>query len=186
MKIRFETTIEDVIAFQRFHYANSPAWRRQVWTQSLLLPVVLVVFLALIVLSIVLATRDDPGPNLLWVVPLFAFGIPFLVISIGWVFFIRWFLNRALGRNTRKFLAEGSNRIMFGWREMELVDGRLFVNTELVQTNLDLRAIEKIVSNGDYTFVYIASMSAYMIPMDYPDEEFREFVAELREAWDNR
>jgi hypothetical protein len=76
---------------------------------------------------------------------------------------------------------------LLGWREMELVNNRLFVNTELLQSNLDLRAFEKIVSNGDYPFVYIASVSAYIIPMDgYAEEEFREFVADLREAWENR
>ena len=48
------------------------------------------------------------------------------------------------------------------------------------------RAIEKIVGDGNYTFVYIASVSAYMIPMNrYPEDEYGEFVAELREAWDD-
>ena len=40
VRIRFETTIDDVIAFQCYHSANSPAWRRQVWTQSLLGPAI--------------------------------------------------------------------------------------------------------------------------------------------------
>ena len=52
---------------------------------------------------------------------------------------------------------------------------------------LDVRAIDKIVSDGDYTFVYIASIQAYVIPMNlYPEEEYRAFVAELREAWEHR
>jgi hypothetical protein len=87
----------------------------------------------------------------------------------------------------RKFLAEGSNRTLVGWREMELVNGRLVVKTELFETVMDLRAIYKIVANDEFTFLYYSSITAYLIPMNlYPEDEYREFVAELREAWDNR
>ena len=43
------------------------------------------------------------------------------------------------------------------------------------------------MGNDNYTYVYIGSTSAYMIPMNlYPEDDYREFVDELREAWDNR
>jgi hypothetical protein len=186
VKIRFETTIDDVIAFNRFHFAHSPAWRKQVWKQTLMVPATL---LALFVLFHLIAGN---GPEHFHAMLRFGWleltiAIFFLSVSILWAIYVRWFLNWSLGRNTRKFLAEGSNRVMFGWREMELVNGRLILNTELIQSSLDLRASEKIVSHGEYTYVYIAAASAYIIPMSlYPEEEYREFVAELREAWDNR
>jgi hypothetical protein len=185
MKIRFETTINDVIAFNRFHYSNSPAWRKQIWVQSLLVPVILAAVLAMVVVTI--ANGDAGFDPLVLLVMSVCFGTTWLAGSISWVFLIRWSLNRALVRNARKFLAEGSNRTMYGWREMEIVDGRLVLRTELLDMRMDLRAIEKIVSNDEYTFIYTASVSAYLIPMHvYPEEEHREFVAELREAWENR
>jgi hypothetical protein len=184
VKIRFKSTIEDVIAFNRFHYTHSPTWRRQVWTHTLVLPAVLAVLFAMFILVMSEARADD---DIAFTAFAFCLGSTFLALSLGWVFFIRWYLNWALARNTRKFLAEGSTRILFGWRDMELANGRLIVNTELVNTDLDLRAIQKIVTDGTYTFVYIASVVAYMIPMDlYPEDEFRAFVDELREAWENR
>jgi hypothetical protein len=70
---------------------------------------------------------------------------------------------------------------------MELVNHRLVTETKWIFTRMDLRAIEKIVTDGDYTFVYIASIQAFIIPMNlYPEEEYREFVAELRDAWERR
>lgn len=179
MKIRFETTIDDVIAFNRFHFANSPTWRRQVWGQMLIIPGILLLLLLLGYWNLDPAADHD----------FFAlfFGIPVALLSAGWAVGIRWYMSYSLERNTRKFLAEGRNRIMFGWREMELVNNRLILKTELVDSSLDLRAVEKIVSDGDYTYVYIASISAYLIPMTlYPEDEYREFVDELREAWENR
>ena len=186
MRIRFETTIDDVIAFNRFHFANSPAWRRQVWTQTLLVPAILVVFYLLFHLATVGAVEDFE--DILQFGCFDGFLAVFLAAaSIAWAFFIRWHMNSSLERNTRRFLAEGSNRVIFGWRELELVNNRLLLKTELIKSSLDLRAIEKIVGNDRYTYVYIAAAQAYLIPMDlYPEDESREFVAELREAWENR
>lgn len=179
MKIRFETTIDDIIAFHRFHYANSPVWRRQVWTQMFILPAIL-----FLILFLGWWNLDPLADHDLF---LLIFGVLLILFSIGWAIGIRWFLYSSLARNARKFLGEGRNRIMFGWREMEMVDGRLHLKTELIESSLDLRAIEKIVTDGHYTYVYIASVSAYMIPMHvYPEENFREFVEELMEAWENR
>jgi len=189
VKIRFETTIDDVIAFNRFHFAHSRTWRRQVWTQCLIGPAIFVGLFLLIWMTRqipdgVAAGQMPPDEDLGF---FYLLGAVIAIASIIWVVVLRWYMNWTLGRNTRKFLAEGSNRVMFGWREMELVDNRLVLKTELVHSSLDLRAIEKIVGNEQYTYVYIAAAQAYMIPMDlYPEDEYRQFVAELREAWENR
>ena len=179
MKIRFETKIDNIIAFNRFHFANSPAWRRQLWTQTLLMPVVAgVLFLFAFV---VLNPIDDADLFLRFL------GIFLLLLSIGWVFFIRRHLNGSLERNTRKYLSEGSNDSILGWREMELVNNRLIVNLKLIDSSYDLRAIERIVGDDQYTFVYIGAVQAFIIPMQlYPEDEYRQFVAELSEAWENR
>ena len=36
------------------------------------------------------------------------FGIPYMVMSIMWACFIRWYMYFALARNVRRFFAEGS------------------------------------------------------------------------------
>ena len=184
MRIRFETTLEDMVAFNRFHYANSPAWRRQLWMQLLAVPGTLV--LVLVLLGVAFLVSNGPPEPVACIVTAFCVGFPCLVLSAGWPFYIRWQASRNLVRNVRRLLAEGSNRTMYGWRELELRDGRLYMHTELLESSLDLRAIEKIVGNDEYTFVYFGSVAAYVIPMDcYPEEEFRAFVAELRDAWEN-
>jgi hypothetical protein len=184
MRIRFETTIDDVVAFNRYHLAHSPAWRRQVWKQMLTVPAILAcLFLfAWYNNERVGDMPPDQVPTLYW-----SLGIAFVVLSVIWAGFIRWYLSWSVARNTRRFLAEGANRVSFGWREMELANNRLIVETELTHMSLDLRAVEKIVGDDQYTFVYTGASQAYYIPMNlYPEEEYRQFVAELREAWDNR
>src|SRR5687767_8278328 len=110
-----------------------------------------------------------------------------LVVATSCYFVVPYWWTRNLMNATRRLLAEGSNRTLTGWRELEIVDHRLIMVTELIRSSVDLRAIDRIVGNDQYTFVYISSTAAYIIPMQlYPEHEYREFVAELREAWENR
>ena len=184
VKIRFETTIEDIVAFNRFHCENSPMWRRQRFICSLLLPLTLTVVIEIVFLVNFNKFADDP-----LVVALLGMGTLFLcgLIGVPGFFFMRSRMSASVVANVRKLLAEGTNRGIIGWRDLELVNNRLIVKLELVESSYDLRAIEKVVSNDEFTFVYVSSVQAFMIPRTlYPEEEYREFVAELLDAWDNR
>lgn len=184
MKIRFETIIDDYVAFNCFHMQNSPTWRRQRLMSSAIAPVLVALGLGMLFFN----ALAEQGHNLpVAIVLIVLFVLLNCAISIPAFFLTRWMTMNAVTKNTRKLLAEGGNRTMLGWRAMELVDGRLVVKTDLIHSSLDLRAIQKIASDDEYTFVYISSIQAYVIPMNaYPDEPFKEFIAELREAWDER
>jgi hypothetical protein len=181
VRIRFETTMDDLIAFNRFHFENSPAFRRQRMVYALLVPGI---FALLALIALAAWWHADTEKLVAFAIGALIVGVP---ASVGWIFFARWWWMVQVMRNVQKMYSEGSNRIALGWREMELVGNRLKLRTEFLDNSLDLRAIDKIVGNEDYTFVYISSNQAYLIPMNlYPEEEYREFVAELREAWENR
>lgn len=184
VKIRFETTIDDIVAFNRFHCENSPTWRRQRFVQYLIVPGIIGILSLCVFFSVFEQLARNPA-----VLVGFAIGtlLLFSIFSISWVIFVRWQAAANVVSMVRKLLAEGSNRTILGWREIALVGNRLLVNSELIQASYDLRAIEKIVGNDEYTFVYYSSIQAFVIPMNlYPEEEYREFVVELRRAWENR
>ena len=184
MKIRFETTIEHLVAFNRYHHANSPTTRQQRRLVALLFPGI-VILLALARTWYDL--NSDIGDPFIFVGDWVAIWTFAFVFSVSWIVFAQWNFPRTLEKNVRKMLAEGNNQTVLGWRELELVKNRLIVDTKWMHIRLDLRAIDKIVTDGDYTFAYIASVQAYVIPMNlYPEEEYRAFVAELRDAWDHR
>src|SRR5580765_7871045 len=95
VKIRFETTIDDVIAFNRFHFAHSPAWRRQVWTQCLILPGL---FGAMLLFGW-WSSHDQAA----WPLQeegdtafLYFLAAVYAVCSIAWIVFIRWYMNSSL------------------------------------------------------------------------------------------
>ncbi len=184
MRIRFETTIEDLIAFNRFHVENSPSLRRQRLIFSLMIPAILAFVGIFTVLLNLEAIIDDPVPYLILATVFGMVGLPF---AIGAYFLSRWNWTSNLERNVRKIYEEGNNRAVLGWREMELVNNRLILKMALIESSMDLRAIDKIVGDDKFTYVYISSNQAYMIPMDlYPEEEYHQFVSDLREAWERR
>jgi len=184
MKIRFETTIEQLVAFNRYHHANSPTTTQQRRIVMLLFPGIVIV---LAMIRTWYDLNSDVGDPMIFLADWVTIWIFALVFSVSWIAFAQWNFPRTLEKNVRKLLAEGNNQSVLGWRELELVKNRLIVDTKWMHIRLDLRAIDKIVSDGDYTFVYIASLQAYVIPMNlYPEEEYRAFVAELRAAWEHR
>ena len=181
MKIRFETTFDDYLAFVTFQHAEPPAELRRRRKLTLALPVVIGVMMLLYWFGF----RRPAEP----IIPpaLYCPGMLALAAIRWYFFYFHWFQRWTMKQNARKLLAGGSRRILLGWREMELVNRRLVLQADLVRSSLDLDAIEKIVTTEQFTFVYIPSMSAYIIPMNrFPEAEHRQFVAELRAAWENR
>jgi hypothetical protein len=160
---------------------NSPLFRRQRLVYSLLVPGLLCL-VGLVALR--LGWNADPVEFAIGATVAVVVGVP---ASIGWFCFGRWYWMVFVLRSVRKVYSEGSNRTMLGWREMELAGDRLKLKTEFLESSIDLRAIDKIVGNENYTFVYISSNQAYLIPMNlYPEEEYRQFVSELCQAWEDR
>src|SRR5690242_13684717 len=76
MKIRFETSLDDVVAFNRFHLRNSPAWRKQVWFQMLIVPV----FLGGLLLFVGMSVEDAAERRVF----LLGAGILVVMISLVW------------------------------------------------------------------------------------------------------
>ena len=168
MRIEFETRAEDVVAFNRHHQDESPAVRRM-WRNTLIMSAVL----PLLAMASIALTERTPWPLLLGVV---ASPVAALVV---WLF-LKWHSARV----TRQLLAEGSNKGLLGWRVMELEGDRLTVRSEYITSVMDLRVIDRITSTNDFTFVYISSLNALLIPRrDLEEDEYDDFVHALQRAW---
>jgi hypothetical protein len=67
---------------------------------------------------------------------------------------------------------------------MELEGDRLTVRSEYITSVMDLRVIDRITSTNDFTFVYISSLNALLIPRrDLEEDEYDAFVHALQRAW---
>jgi YcxB-like protein len=168
MKIRYENTINDIIAFRR-HANNAPHVRKT-------LRIVLIVPAAFFVILGILAAIEEQ--DAIYV----AGGV---VIGLAWAgllwLFIRWRFSASLRRLRR----DDSVRNLPCWYELELADGALVERTDCDSHASTLETVTKIVSSDSHTFIYIDSGAAYVIPKrSLPEGEYQEFVGAVRREWE--
>ncbi len=90
------------------------------------------------------------------------------------------FWNLRLDPLVRKLYAEGKNQATLGRKEIELEDDALTIRSTVSETTVLLRAIERIASIDQYTFIYLGSIEAIVVPRNKViDGDYDAFVAEL-------
>jgi hypothetical protein len=171
VKIHYDVTIDDMIAWNVYHYGQSPAMRRtrafNVWCP----PIVYMLMAA----GLGLLMADEP-------IAAAVFAFPLVVISVLWVVMMPAYLRRALVRGVRKLYGEGTNKAVLGPREMEVTEDWLIVRTPYSESKSRYEIVEKVVRTDSYTFVYMSAVSAHPIPRAALGErDYEEFVQALEQ-----
>jgi len=149
MKLCYDFDIEDLTAFQRYHYSNSPAYRRKRNVNRVLFPIAA----SLLVTSRFLRHGFDP----------IYLGI-FAVLAVAWfVLYPRWF-DRKVIRRSNQFLREGKTDGMFGRREIEFFLDKVHIVSPSGETTYRSSAITKIVETPDALLLYVSSVPALILP----------------------
>ena len=172
-QITYDQTLEDILAFNRFHYKNSPEMRKIYWKNMLVLP------LLWLAGWIFLCLQDKDG---------FAHAasalFPLLTFSWAYPLFFLWFYPRNVEKLTRKFLEEGNNQGMIGTQSLSLDEAGLKNDTSISSIQTSWKGTNQIVIFPDQSFaaIYVSSMSAHLIPRRaFPDEAaFLVFVDEAK------
>lgn len=150
MKIRFEVTIEDMIAFNRYHVLNSSSY----WP-TVILGMTLVSILPLSLMLVLILSRR---------VSLIASLMIGLLVA-GWAAFTYYRkFPAAIEKSTRRFLKQGNNQGLFGTHELEIEDEWLVERTDVNASRQAWKAIERIVETDEYVFIYLSAVSAHVIP----------------------
>ncbi len=170
MILRYEISMDDLVAFNRYHSANSPAIKRSKSTFMILVSG-LVVGLSLLI---------DPPP-----------GIARSVVASVAVLFALLFsfiFNRvfrsSLDRHVRRLLNEGANKGCFGWHELEIDNDGLVERTEVNETRHSWQGIEKIAETESHAFLYTSSFMAHVIPkQSISTGDAVQFIADAKQLW---
>lgn len=147
-KLAYELTVDDLIAFSRYHYVNSPTVRKQL----------LLARLVVIVMLMILAITFDRH---------FPFHLPIIIASgasILTLIFTPKLQRDALDKTMRKQYGEGRNRGVIGPKQLTPTDTGITIRGECDQHELSFTAIERIVRTDDHTYLYIGAANAHVIP----------------------
>lgn len=148
MKICYEITVDDLVAFNRYHVEHSKVLRRQRIARIIIVPAIVIVLTALVSLE-----SHEPA--------FFVGGV--LIASLLAILMARSFW-QTLERNVRKMYGEGSNKGLLGPHELELSGDRLIHRSPFVETKYRFEMVERVASTTDHTFVYVSAVNAHIIP----------------------
>jgi hypothetical protein len=168
MRIRFENTMDDVVAFSRYCFRHSPTMIRTrryvVWGIPLLI-----------------------GCPVAWYWVANGMYESLVCFMLGCSIYVLVYPRLMLwshGRAVRRIYMEGKNRGVVGWHELELTDLTLIERCEVGESTIRIDGIERIVSDGDYTFVFVSAVSAHIIPRaSITEGDYDLFVSALQNKY---
>ena len=164
--LRYEVDFDDIMEFQRFHYAHSPTMRNQRYG--------LIGFVSLVTIAFCLQTLSE--------YPLshrFAMAAP-LVLLNGFVvyFYLKW----SITRQTRKLNREGSNLGILGEHELRLDEKGLTEITSVNESRYTYSGLSRIEETSDYAFIYISTLQAHVVPKKkIVDGDIGSFMSIIRQ-----
>ena len=149
MKISFELTMDDWMAFQEHYLSQSKQFKQSKIFVIVMLPVIFFIF------SLFQYFEGDLNYYTLAI---------YIVISLFWIFLYPKRFDKSCLKKTKKMLEEGNNSALLGKHDIEFSDDSFFVKEPGSEYKTNWSAINKIEENEKYIFIYITSVSACILP----------------------
>lgn len=161
ISVEYETTTADVMAFYMYRWRTSPTLRRSVRVQQLVAGLLGVLVLCM--------------PH----VPLTARVVGALAVIVA-VIAMPPFLNAYQRRHYARMLREGSQRGVVGWHRVSITsNGDLNGESEIGYGFIIREAVERVVETPQHVFVFVTSMSAFVMPRATARGDLDGFIAAL-------
>jgi hypothetical protein len=195
-EVNYELTVEDHIAFNRYHHAFrwprrlNWGWHWLLYWRWWLLPGILIV-LAVQFWSSPRAPQPEPAPppqssawdtvNMLFVTAIVVFNL-LLWVSVA-VFYLGTAKAKRIAWQVGQQLNDPDTRKrMLGWRRTSLGPKGLSSRGDAIDSTVGWTAILKIAATKEHAFFYESATQAIVVPRRAfaNDAEFREFVATAR------
>ncbi|MFO1022835.1 MAG: YcxB family protein [Planctomycetales bacterium] len=178
--IEFELKVDDMVTLGVFHQKHSPEVRRRIFWHNVTW--LLVMLLVPILVCIVTTPRgSNPLPTAYRHWPLFLMA-PLYVLA-SWIYYTFFDLGRQI-RYFRAWYSTPDNQTMLGLQKITIQpDGLLFEN-RATHASFQWSAFKKIVVTESYAYLFVHSVSAFVIPRNaFPEAvDFDRFVDTVRQS----
>lgn len=165
-QLTYSITLEDLVAFNRYHVAGSKSVRQSRWLVGVGM---LALLIGLLLLVVFFSNEPSDWYYHLIVVSCAILGVLY-ALTIGY--------RRSVDQQARRLYGEGANRGLFSNHHLVIDAQGITDSTVYYQENYYWPGIERMVETIDYVFIYNSAMSAYVIPKrEVPPDALAEFVA---------
>jgi hypothetical protein len=147
MQVQYQLNLDDVVAFNLYHFSRSKEAQRRIRLNQLL-GIIFVLFIALMWPRWGLGLRT-----------FFFIGYS-LFLLLGYPAYYRWFVKR----NAQKTYSEGQNKGVLGNHIIALDSDGVIEISDVGETRTTWSGVEKIEANDKYIFLYTGSLMAHIIP----------------------
>lgn len=171
MIIKYDNTMEDMIAFNQHYIETSPVQRKSLFSIRWKMPVLTLIFFGI----------------LSWSDHSFGFLIYGLVVAIVLFLVYPAMFRKRFAKNIRQLYAERGSKGVLGLHSLEIDDNGLLVKTDCNEVKSSWNTLDRIVSTDTHTFIYINANAAIILPRQTIVEgDYDNFVAELNRLYNNR
>ena len=172
MDIVADITKDDVVAYNMYHFAHSPAVRQQGFRAVAVTLVVLVVWSGL--LGVLVFGSDGPLDTARAIWPLLL-GPPLFLLVMILVFRRR---TRRTRKTVERMLDEGENKGLFGEHRITLTPEGVNDSSDFHKKLTSWDAVERVAVTDQHLFVYTNAIEAVIVPRrSFPNEaSFTSFV----------
>lgn len=144
MYLRYRVEDQDLAAFARYHYQNSPVVKRRIMVWRWL--TALSGFLIIAVLAYFLD----------WAI----YSILAPIVALILYFQIPRSIFKQLEKDIIKLYGEGANKSLFGEHRLTIKETGLEAKSKYSKTFIEFSGIERMGETMDYTFIYFNAMTA--------------------------
>jgi hypothetical protein len=170
MVLKFSNTVDDIVAFNRYHCSASPQIRTAKRKQHLLFVLMLGAFAT----SLLAYTRSP-----FVAAGTFGAGLAGLVLSQT---LLKETFARRRDELVRRMLLESSNDGILGPRRLSVLEDRLEEESATSRNSVRYEAIGRLEETPQYVFIYLNSQQAVVVPKrEVAPTELEAFMRVLRQ-----
>jgi hypothetical protein len=151
MKLETELTIEDILAFNRYHSENSRFTKRSRNFISFLAYGIALLLVGITLVDLLRGKIISAVINIVFI---------FLLVTIARGKFTRYIIDTQV----RSSFKEGKNKGLVGHHEITISDDTITEESDSGSCTTKWGSVERIIRTEKYIFIYISSFSAFLIP----------------------
>ncbi|KMT21880.1 YcxB family protein [Clostridium cylindrosporum] len=173
MDINYELTKQDFIDFNIFHMSYSSTFKKVLFIQRYILPLIF------FVVPFIIASMSN--------VPLLYWIIAALLGYLLWANFYPRLLKRIMAKKISEMIDEGKSAEFLGSRRLILNDDGIIGSSEHNESKTDWSSVGDVVETKSHIFIYIDSVSAHIVPIrEFKNAEEKSKFIEKIECFKNK
>lgn len=166
---QYSIAIEDIVAFAEFDFGQSQSRRRYLQRMRILTSIAMLIILTLVS----------------WIAKSYTYIILGGPASVA--FFLQYpnIIKRVGINSIKRTYLEGENKNIFAGRTIDILPDKIIVNTEYSESSISWKAIEKLLENDKYIFIYTSTTAAIIIPKStIPSEVPQDFMLQAKKYYE--